>query len=90
MDKRLKDVNLINELWETYQDVEMQLTEDEKRYGDTWKERGLTFNDKDQETRWFEKMTEYFGNFIDNDIPIPWDKVIGEAHICKVREKILK
>lgn len=89
MDERLKDVNLINELWETSQDVEIQLSEDEKRYGDTWKERGLDYLDEDQETRWFNKMLEYFGDYIDNGTPINWDKVIGEAHICKVREKKL-
>lgn len=90
MDERLKDVNLINELWETSQDVEIQLSEDEKRYGDTWKERGLVFNGQNQEQRWFSKMQSYYTDFIKEGIPIPWTKVIGEAHIALVREKKLK
>ena len=90
MDERLKDVNLIDELWETSQDVEIQLFEDQKRYGDTWKERGLFYAGMNQETRWFYKMQDYFEDFLNKSTPIPWDKVIGEAHIAKVREKKLK
>jgi len=90
MDERLRDVNLITELWETSQDVEIQLSEDEKRYGDTWKERGLVFNGQSQEERWFYKMQDYFKEYMNEGIAINWDKVIGEAHICKVREKKLK
>lgn len=90
MDERLKDVNLLDELRETMEDVEIQLYEDEKRYGDTWKERGLVYKGMNQETRWFYKMQDYFEDFMNNGTPIPWDKVIGEAHICKVREKKLK
>jgi hypothetical protein len=90
MDERLKDVNLLDELRETMEDVEIQLYEDEKRWGDTWKERGLVYMGMNQETRWFYKMQDYFQDFMDNATPIPWDKVIGEAHIAKVREKKLK
>lgn len=90
MDEKLKDVNLLDELRETMEDVEIQLFDDEKRYGDTWKERGLVYNGMNQETRWFYKMQDYFQEFMENGTPIPWDKVIGEAHIAKVREKKLK
>lgn len=90
MDERLKDVNLLDELRETMEDVEIQLFEDEKRYGDTWKERGLMHNNQPQEERWFYKMQDYFQDFMERDIPIPWTKVIGEAHIALVREKKLK
>lgn len=90
MDERLKDVNLIDELRETAEDVEIQLTEDEKRYGDTWKERGLVYNKQSQEERFFNKMLEYAMDYRENGTPVNWDKVIGEAHICKVREKKLK
>ena len=87
---KLKDVNLISELDETFVAVEKQLMEDEKRYGNTWKERGLVWNDQSQETRWFNKMKQYYEDFLDNGTPIPWTKVIGEAHIALVREKKLK
>lgn len=90
MDDRLKDVKLVDELRETFSDVNEQLIEDEKRYGDTWKERGLVFNGQNQEQRWINKMEDYYFDFVDKGIPIPWDKVVGETHICKVREKILK
>lgn len=90
MDERLKKVNLTDELRETFSDVHDQLIEDEKRYNNTWKERGLVYNDQSQEQRWFSKMQSYHTDFIEEGIPIPWDKVIGEAHICKVREKTLK
>ena len=90
MDERLKDVNLIDEIRETAEDLEIQLWEDEKRYGDTWKERGLVYNEQSQEVRWFYKMHEYFEAYVNEGTPINWDKVIGEAHICKVREKKLK
>ena len=90
MDERLKNVDLIDELNETYVDVTNQLMEDEKRYGDTWKEQGLVYEDLDQETRWFNKMRDYYLDFLDNGTPIPWLKVFGETHICYVREKKLK
>lgn len=89
MDEKLKKVNLLDELKETMEDVEIQLFNDEKRWGDTWKERGLIFNGQSQEERFFIKLREYEYNFHELGIPIPWDKIIGEAHICKVREKKL-
>jgi len=90
MDERLKNVSLIDELDFTFIDVEQQLIEDEKRYGDTWKERGLVHNGQSQEERFFHKMQEYYNNYVENNTPINWKKVIGEAHIALVREKKLK
>ena len=89
MDERLKNVNLIDELDFTFVDVEAQLIEDEKRYGDTWKERGLIWNDQTQEERFLIKMSDYFDDHIRNGKPMPWTKIIGEAHIALVREKKL-
>ena len=88
--EKLKNVNLIDELNETFVELEKQLLEDEKRYGNTWKERGLVWNDKTQETRWFEKLQEYYYEYLANGTPIPWLKVMGETHIAYVREKKLK
>lgn len=90
MDERLKNINLINELKNTFDDVENQLIDDDKRWGDTWKERGLVYNDQSQETRWFQKMQEYYNDYLENGVSIPWKKVIGETHIAIVREKNLK
>lgn len=85
MDERIKDVNLIDELDYTFVDVENQLIRDEIRYGSTWKERGIV----NQEQRFIAKMNEYFDDYRNNNKPIPWVKIIGEAHIALVREKKL-
>lgn len=89
MEERLKDVNLLDELRETFEDMELQLYEDEKRWGDEWKERGLSHKNLSQEERFMIKMQEYFTDWKDLGVPFPWRKVIGEAHICLVREKKL-
>jgi hypothetical protein len=89
MDEKLKNVNLIDELDSTFVDVALQLKEDEKRYGDTWKERGLVYNGQSQEERFFAKMQEYITNYRENGTSINWLKVIGEAHIAHVRTKKL-
>ena len=43
MDERLKDRHLVNELPATFLEVEEQLKDDDKRWGDEWKKRGLVF-----------------------------------------------
>jgi len=89
MDERLENVNLIDELDFTFIDVEQQLIVDQKRWGDTWKERGLVWNDMSQDERFYQKITEYIEDYRENGINLPWKKIIGEAHICLVREKKL-
>lgn len=90
MDKRLKNINLIDELDDTFKDVESQLIEDEVHYGNTWKERGLVYNGQSQEERFYHKISEYISDYRENGTRFPWEKVIGEAHIGLVREKKLK
>lgn len=90
MDERLKDVKLLDELRETMEDVEIQLYEDEKKWGDTWKERGLVHGNLSQEERFMNKMQEYYMDWRDLAVPMPWTKIIGEAHIALVREKKLE
>lgn len=89
MDERLEKVNLIDELDFTFVDVETQLIKDQEFWGDTWKERGLVWEDKPQEERFYETITKYMTRYRDEGIPIPWTKVIGEAHIALVRQKKL-
>jgi hypothetical protein len=48
------------------------------------------YNEQSQEERFFSKMLEYAMDYHKNGTPISWTKVIGEAHICLVREKKLK
>jgi len=90
MDERLKNIDLVDEVNETYVDMMDRLLEKEKKYGNLWKERGLVFNNKDQETRWFEKIKEYYIDFLENGTPMPWVDILNETHICLVREKKLK
>ena len=89
MDERLKDIKLIDELRETAEDMEIQLFEDEKKWGDTWKERGLVHKGMNQETRFFYKMQDYYEGFVKEGVPMPWAKILNEAHICLVIEKKL-
>jgi hypothetical protein len=89
MDERLKNVNLLDELQDTFADVSDQLAMDGKRYGDTWKERGLIYNGQSQEERFFYKIQKYIYDYREKGTPMPWLKVIGEAHIALVRKKKL-
>lgn len=90
MDEKLKNVDLINELDTTFIDVALQLSEDQKRYGNTWKERGLVWEGQPQEERFFAKIEQYLNDYREKGTPINWLKVIGEAHIAYVRENKLK
>ena len=62
--------------------LEKQLDEDDKRWGDTWKERPI----EGQELRTEARYNDYFAQFKHAGIPVPWMKVVGEALICWVRE----
>ena len=88
MDEKLKNIDLVNKLDETFTEVMDQLLEDQKRWGDMWKKRDMVYNGMDQETRFFEKMREYYEDYKEWGTPIPWTKVIGEAHIALTREKV--
>jgi len=35
-------------------------------------------------------MQDYYEDFVKEGVPMPWDKILGEAHICKVRANKLK
>lgn len=39
-----------------------------------------------QEDRAFSRFRDYYDQFKHAGMPIPWEKVIGEAHICMVRK----
>lgn len=69
--------------------LEDQIMEDNKRWGDTWKERGLVWNGLDQEARFFDWVYEKYMVFRHRGEPFPWLKVAGEAFIGYIREKYL-
>jgi hypothetical protein len=93
MSKRA-DVMLTKELPEYldefFVELKKQIIVDNERWGNTWKERGLIWNNQTQEERFFDwvhaKMNEHR---IFNE-PFPWTKVAGEAMIGYIREKYLK
>jgi septation ring formation regulator EzrA len=84
--KELKNVNLIEELEETFEAVKQQLLEDEKRWGDTWKNRPI-----EGQT---ERIRTTFNNYFDRERyggdDVDWAKVIGNAHIAMVRKRYNK
>jgi hypothetical protein len=64
-------------------ELENQLREDAKRWGDTWLKRTR----EGQELRTKETFRDYFDQFENSSIPVPWLKIAGGALICWVREK---
>jgi hypothetical protein len=75
-------MNLVDFLPETTKKLETQLTKDQERWGNTWKHRSR----EGQEERAFARFNDYFDQYKNAGVPIPWLKVIGEAHIAMVRE----
>lgn len=59
-----------------------QLIEDDKRWGDTWREREIG----GQETRIFAHLADYYDQWKNAGMPIPWLKVAGLAFIAWIRE----
>lgn len=62
--------------------LEEQLKDDDKRWGDTWLERKRD----GQEERTFYTYLDYFQQYKNAGIPVPWLKIAGGALICWVRE----
>jgi hypothetical protein len=75
-------MNLLDFLPETIKKLESQLIKDQERWGDTWKHRTR----EGQEERAFARFNDYYDQYINAGVPIPWLKIIGEAHIAMVRE----
>lgn len=66
-----------------------QLLEDQERWGDEWKKRPIEANEKwgHQNDRIELRFAEYWRAWEEDDIPIPWLKVCGNAFIAWVREQ---
>lgn len=62
--------------------LEKQLKSDQKRWGNTWKERPV----ENQELRTFTRYADYYDDMVKHGSPIPWLKIAGGAFICWVRE----
>lgn len=62
--------------------MEEQIESDQKRWGDTWKQRPR----EGQEERVYARLRDYFDQFKNAGTPIPWLKIIGECNIAIARE----
>ena len=90
MNEKLKNVNLVDELIETMKEVNTELFTQQVRNGDVWKEKELTTNGISQEERFYQKILEYVTDWKDLNVPVPWVRIIADAHTALVREKKLK
>lgn len=75
-------MNLIDLLDEFVEDLKAQLESDQQRWGDTWKHRPR----EGQEERIMQDIENYFDQYRHANVPIPWLKIAGLAHIALVRE----
>jgi hypothetical protein len=78
----VKAPELIELLPELVDLMTAQLTEDYKRWGETWKRRPRL----NQEFRVYNRIKAYKAEYERTGAPMPWLKVIGNAWIAIVRE----
>lgn len=78
--------NLIDYLPEFTEALKEQLVKDQFRWGDTWKGRPI----EGQEMRIKSRFDDYFAQFVNAGVPVPWMKVVGEALIAWVRERLAR
>lgn len=78
----MSEKTLVDFWHETSEAILDQLKDDQLRWGDTWKKRPR----EGQEERMFARFRDYYDQWKNAGTPIPWMKVIGEAHIAMVRE----
>jgi hypothetical protein len=77
----MSEKTLLDFWGETEEKMLKQLESDQKRWGDTWKKRSV----EGQEERVFARFRDYYDQFANAGVPIPWEKIIGEVHICMTR-----
>ena len=76
----MKVTDFLPELTEA---LTQQLNEDFQHWGDTWLKRPKL----GQEERTIAKFNDYFDQYREKNVPIPWLKIIGNALICWIREQ---
>ena len=82
LDNNGNDILLLKHFHEFSNALVEQLKNDNKRFGITYLNRSR----KGQERRIELRYNEYFDNYMFDDIPIPWMKVVGNAYIAWLRE----
>ncbi len=75
----MKVIDFIPELIEK---LTAQLISDEARWGNTWLKRTRL----GQEDRTIKEFRDYFDQYENAGVPLPWLKIIGNAFICLIRE----
>jgi len=89
MSKEILTKELPEYLDEFFGALKEQIISDNERWGDTWKERGLVWNGRSQEDRFFGWAENRFIEYVRENKPFPWLKVAGESMIGYIREKYL-
>lgn len=59
-----------------------QLIADEKYWGNTWRKRIR----QGHEARSYAEFNNYWDQYENAGVPIPWLKIVGNAMICWIRE----
>ena len=62
--------------------LQEQLESDDKRWGDTWRQRTI----RNQETRIEGHIRDYFDKYRNVGTPVPWLKIAGLAMIAWIRD----
>lgn len=72
--------------------LRIQLEDDDKRWGDTWKKRpiGDYKGLGDQYVRAYARITDYQDRYVNANVPFPIFKALGEYFILAVRELELR
>ena len=60
----------------------IQLEDDDKRWGNSW----LDYPREGQEERIGDRISQYFSQYKNAGVPVPWLKIAGYAMIAWVRE----
>jgi hypothetical protein len=83
--KENKMTTALEHLPATILELEEQLALDEERWG---KDEWLVHTLEEQESRIFDRFEDYYEEYVRDGTPIPWLKVMGDAHIALTRERI--
>jgi hypothetical protein len=78
----MSDKTLLDFLPEITGALAKQLVKDQERWKDTWKKRPR----EGQEDRIYARFRDYYDQWKNAEVPIPWLKIIGEALIGWMRE----
>lgn len=77
-----EDIKLLEYFEEFMESVKAQLRSDNERWGDTY----LNRTKEGQEERTRHTYMDYFDQFENAGTSVPWEKVVGGAFICWLRE----